>query len=147
MSIRRHAQRVQLVFPAALLLLAVLLSAVARGAGLASPPACASEVMEATVLPTLGGSPVRLILIRGVVEPVEEDFFGRPERVAIVFVTSFGFMIQNRVEDVAAGVELKDHVGEEVTVRGAILVKADGRPALLVDAFEVHGSPDEGIED
>jgi hypothetical protein len=95
-------------------------------------------------LPTLGGSPVQLMLIRGLVEPIEKDLFGRPERVAITFVNSHGVLIQNPVEDVAAGEDLKEHVGEDVTVRGALLVKADGKPALLIDRFEVNGASGEG---
>jgi hypothetical protein len=89
----------------------------------------------------MGDGPIRVMRIRGVVEPIEKNLFGRPKRVAIRFVTSYGFLIQNPVEDVAAGEKLKDHVGEDVTVRGAFLVKADGRPSLLIDAFEVNGSP------
>ena len=67
--------------------------------------------------------------------------------MAIRFVSSQGFLIQNPVEDVAAGEKLKDHVGEAVTARGTVLVKADGRPTLLIDAFEVHGSRDDGGSD
>jgi hypothetical protein len=67
--------------------------------------------------------------------------------VAIVFVSSDGFLVQSPVEEIAAGKQLKDHVGEDVTIRGALLVKADGRPALLIDAFQVNGSRDEGRED
>ena len=140
MSIQLQRQRAQLVVAAMLLILAALFVPVARGWD-------GSEVvLREAALPTVGGSPIRVMLIRGVVEPIEKDLFGRPERVAIVFVSSQGFLIQNPVEDVAAGEKLKDHVGEDVTVRGALLVKADGRPTLLVDAFEVNGSRDEGRE-
>jgi hypothetical protein len=99
--------------------------------------------LREAAMPTLGGSPIQLMLIRGVVEPIEKDLFGRPERVAITFVNSQGVLIQNPVEDVAAGEDLKEHIGEDVTVRGALMVKADGRPALLIDRFEVNGSRDE----
>jgi hypothetical protein len=103
-----------------------------------------NDVLREAALPTLGGSPIRLMLIRGVVEPIEKDLFGRTERVAITFVNSQGVLIQNPIEDIAAGEKLKDHVGEDVTVRGALMVKADGRPALLIDGFEVNGSQPEG---
>jgi hypothetical protein len=105
-----------------------------------------SEVLREAALPTVGGSPIRLMLIRGVVAPIEKDLFGRTERVAIVFVNSHGVLIQNAVEDVAAGEKLKDHVGDDVTVRGALMLKADGRPALLIDGFEVNGAAGEGFE-
>jgi hypothetical protein len=84
------------------------------------------------------------MLIRGVVEPIEKDLFGRTERVAITFVNSQGVLIQNPIEDVAAGEKLKDHVGEQVTVRGALMLKANGRPSLLIDGFEVDESRGEG---
>jgi hypothetical protein len=103
-----------------------------------------NDLFSQAELPTLGGSPIRMMLIRGVVEPIEKDLFGRPERVAIVFVNSHGVLIQNPIEDVAAGEKLKDHVGEDVTVRGALMVKADGRPALLIDRFELNGPKLEG---
>jgi hypothetical protein len=105
-----------------------------------------SELLREAALPTVGGSPIRLMLIRGVVAPIEKDLFGRAERVAIVFVNSHGVLIQNAVEDVAAGEKLKDHVGDDVTVRGALMLKADGRPALLIDGFEVNGAAGEGFE-
>jgi hypothetical protein len=139
-SIQLQRQRAQLVLPAVLLMLAALFVPVARGWD-------GSEVvLREAAVPTVGGSPIRVMLIRGVVEPIEKDLFGRPERVAIVFVNSHGVLIQNPIEDVAAGEKLKDHVGEVVTVRGALMVKADGRPALLIDAFEVNGSQGEGSE-
>jgi hypothetical protein len=164
MSIQLVVHRPQLLLPAMLLILGALFAPVAsaleppadpKGAASISGNRCAvvaeadetDDIGRAAALPTLGGSPVRLLLIRGVVEPIEKDLFGRPQRVAIVFVSSNGFLVQNPVEDVAAGEQLKDHVGEDVTVRGALLVKADGRPALLIDAFQVNGSRDEGRED
>jgi hypothetical protein len=134
-----HAQRAPLLLPALLLILALLLAGWARDS-----LAETSDVSREAALPTLGGSPIRLMLIRGVVEPIEKDLFGRTERVAITFVNSQGVLIQNPIEDVAAGEKLKDHVGEQVTVRGALMVKADGRPALLIDGFEVDDSRGEG---
>lgn len=139
MSIQLHAKRAQLLLPAMLLMLTALFVPVARASD-------GSDVLREAAMPTVGGSPIRVMLIRGVVEPIEKDFFGRPERVAIVFVNSHGVLIQNPVEDIAAGEKLKDHVGELVTVRGALMVKADGRPALLIDAFEVNDSQGEGSE-
>jgi hypothetical protein len=90
--------------------------------------------------------PARVVFIRGVVEPIEKDFLGRPERVAIVTVNDLGLLTQNPVEDAGAGGDLKDHVGEDVTARARILVKADGTAAFLVDSFEVHGLPDDDAE-
>jgi hypothetical protein len=84
----------------------------------------------------------RVVFVTGVVDAIEKDFFGRPERVAIVSVGEQGVLLQNAVEDMSAGHELKDHVGEGVTARGVVMVKADGSMSLLVDAFQVHG--DEG---
>lgn len=139
MSIQLHTKRAQLLLPAMLLMLTALFVPVARASD-------GSDVLREAAMPTVGGSPIRVMLIRGVVEPIEKDFFGRPERVAIVFVNSHGVLIQNPVEDIAAGEKLKDHVGELVTVRGALMVKADGRPALLIDAFEVNDSQGEGSE-
>jgi hypothetical protein len=138
-SRQTHTQRNQLLLPALLLMLALLLAGFARDS-----LADGRDILREAALPTLGGSPIRVMLIRGVVEPIEKDLFGRPERVAITFVNSHGVLIQNPIEDAAAGEKLKDHVGEDVTVRGALMVKADGRPALLIDGFEVNGSPGEG---
>lgn len=139
MSKQLHAQRAQLLLPALLLMLAAPFVPVAKASD-------GSDVLREAAMPTVGGSPIRVMLIRGVVAPIEKDFFGRPERVAIVFVNSHGVLIQNPVEDIAAGEKLKDHVGELVTVRGALMVKADGRPALLIDAFEVNDPEGEGSE-
>ena len=134
---RLRMQGARLLFPALLILAAPL--------GVADSQADAGDFLNLSeaALPTLGGSPIQMMLIRGVVEPIEKDLFGRTERVAITFVNSHGVLIQNPIEDVAAGEDLKEHVGEDVTVRGALLVKADGKPALLVDRFEVNGSRDE----
>ena len=43
--------------------------------------------------------------------------------------------------------ELKDHVGEDVTARGVVLVKADGSMSLLVDAFQVLGEEGGFVDD
>jgi hypothetical protein len=128
------------LFPALLILAAPL----AGVADTAQADAGDFVNLSEAAMPTLGGSPIQLMLIRGVVEPIEKDLFGRPERVAITFVNSQGVLIQNPVEDVSVGEDLKEHVGEDVTVRGALMVKADGRPVLLVDRYEVNGSPSEG---
>jgi len=138
-STKLHEQRASLLLPALLLVLALLLAGLARDS-----MAETSDVLGEAALPTLGGSPIRLMLIRGVVEPIEKDLFGRTERVAITFVNSQGVLIQNPIEDVAAGEKLKDHVGEQVTVRGALMVKANGRPSLLIDGFELDDSRGEG---
>ena len=138
MQTRLRIQGARLLFPALLILAAPL--------GVADDSlADAGDFVNLSeaALPTLGGSPIQMMLIRGVVEPIEKDLFGRTERVAITFVNSHGVLIQNPIEDVAAGEDLKEHVGEDVTVRGALLVKADGKPALLIDRFEVNGSPDQ----
>jgi hypothetical protein len=133
---RLRIQGARLLFPA-LLILATPLAGVAENA-----QADAGDFLNLgeAALPTIGGSPIQMMLIRGVVEPIEKDLFGRPERVAITFVNNQGVLIQNPIEDVAAGEDLKEHVGEDVTVRGALMVKADGRPALLVDRFELNGA-------
>lgn len=62
--------------------------------------------------------------------------------MAIVSLSDSGALLQNAVEDVSAGEELKHHVGKDVTARGVVLVKPDGSMALLVDAFQVLGEKD-----
>ena len=91
--------------------------------------------------PTLvsGRQSAKIVFVTGVVDAIDKDFFGRPEKVAIVSLSDTGALLQNPIEDVSAGEELKDHVGEDVTARGVVLVKADGSLALLVDAFQVLG--------
>ncbi|HKA16302.1 MAG TPA: hypothetical protein VKH41_14860 [Myxococcota bacterium] len=81
----------------------------------------------------------RIVFITGTVDAVDKDFLGRTRRVAIVSVGNTGALFQNAIEDMAAGEELKHHVGEAVTARGVVLVKVDGSMSLLVDAFQVHG--------
>jgi hypothetical protein len=56
-----------------------------------------------------------------------------------VSVSDSGALVQNAIEDDSVGEKLKHHVGDDVTARGVVLVKADGAMSLLVDAFEVHG--------
>ena len=163
MSMQLDSQRARLVLPTLFLFLAVLLALVASGSerersvalagGARSGDVCSAggesddRAIPGAAAAILGDRRVRLIYLRGVVEPVDRDFFGRPERMAIVSVDDDGFLIQNSVEDVSAGRDLKDHVGDDVTVRGTILVKTDGRATLLVDAFEVNRSRREGREE
>lgn len=92
--------------------------------------------------PAVEEGTARVVFVTGVVDAIEKDFLGRPERVAIVSVSDRGVLLQNAVEDMSAGEALKDHVGEGVTARGVVLVKTDGTMSLLVDAFQIHG--DEG---
>lgn len=91
--------------------------------------------------PTLanGRQSAKVVFVTGVVDAIDEDFFGRPEKVAIVSLSDTGALLQNAVEDVSAGEELEHHVGKDVTARGVVLVKTDGSLALLVDAFQVLG--------
>ena len=156
MAMRLDSRQAQLAFPILFLFLAALFALVSRGAelersaasmGAAPGGGCTVAVdaegtsfRSAEALPILGGRRVRVIYVRGVVEPLERNFFGRPERVAIVSVSEDGFLIQNSVEDVSEGGNLKNHIGDDVTVRGTILVRTDGSATLLVDAFEVNES-------
>ncbi len=158
-TFRPVSQRTQLVLSTLFLFCAALFSLASRATALESPhratglqlasAACPADASDEAFVPVVNAVPVvipnrpaRVVFVRGIVESVEEDFFGRPERVAIVSVNDDGLLIQNSVEDAAAGGELKRHVGEDVTARGLILVKADGSAALLVQAFEVHGEAD-----
>jgi hypothetical protein len=95
--------------------------------------------------PTLsqGRESARIVFVTGVVDAIDEDFLGRPQKVAIISLSDSGALLQNAVENVSAGEELKRHVGEDVTARGVVLVKADGSMALLVDAFQVIGEEGE----
>jgi hypothetical protein len=86
-----------------------------------------------------GHASARIVFVSGVVDSVDKDFLGRTKKVAIVTISDSGALLQNPIEDTSAGEELKHHVGEDVTARGVVLVKADGSMSLLVDAFQVHG--------
>jgi hypothetical protein len=89
----------------------------------------------------------RVVFVTGVVDAVDKDFLGRPQKVAIVSLSDSGALLQNAVENKSAGRELKDHVGEDVTARGVVLVKADGSMSLLVDAFQVLGEKGGFVDD
>ena len=91
--------------------------------------------------PTLssGRQSAKIVFITGVVDAIDKDFFGRPQKVAIVSLSDTGALLQNPVENASAGEELKHHVGKDVTARGVVLVKADGSLSILVDAFQVLG--------
>jgi hypothetical protein len=92
-----------------------------------------------------GGQNARIVFVSGVVDAIDKDFLGRTKKVAIVSVSDTGALVQNAIEDESVGEELKRHVGDDVTARGVVLVKADGAMALLVDAFEVHGDQGEFV--
>lgn len=91
--------------------------------------------------PTLsqGRQTAKVVFVTGVVDAIDKDFLGRPQKIAIVSLSDSGALLQNPVENSSAGQELKHHVGEDVTARGVVLVKADGSMSLLVDAFQVLG--------
>src|SRR5262245_15212411 len=89
--------------------------------------------------PALGRQSAKIVFVSGFVDAIDKDLFGRAQKVAIVSVSDTGVLLQNAVEDMSAGEELKHHVGEDVTARGVVLVKSDGSMALLVDAFQIHG--------
>jgi hypothetical protein len=96
------------------------------------------------------GVPVRtarVVVIRGLVQAIEKNLFGRTERVAILSISDEGILVLNAVEDVSAGQKLKEHVGDAVTARSLILVKTDGNAALLVESFDVHARSDREGED
>ena len=95
-------------------------------------------VAKTRLASTPGVEKARIVFVTGTVDSLKKDFFGRTKRVAIVSVSDTGALMQNLVEDEAAGEELKRHVGEDVTARGVVLVKADGSMSLLVDAFQVR---------
>jgi hypothetical protein len=84
-----------------------------------------------------GHQNAKIIFVTGVVDAIDKDFLGRPQKVAIVSLGDSGALHQNAVENRSAGEELKHHVGEDVTARGVVLVKPDGSASLLVDAFQV----------
>ena len=102
--------------------------ALASPAPAKSPPAAARDLEMA-----------KIIFVTGQVNAIDKDFFGRTQRVAIVSLSDTGALLQNPVEDTSAGEELKHHVGEDVTARGVVLVKADGSMSLLIDAFQIRG--------
>jgi hypothetical protein len=81
----------------------------------------------------------RIVFVTGKVDAIDKNFFGRTQKVAIVSLSDSGALLQNPIENESAGEELKHHVGEDVTARGVVLVKADGSVSLLVDAFQVNG--------
>ena len=103
----------------------------------------ASDVAAPPDYPTMarGRQSAKVIFVTGVVDAIDKDFLGRPQKVAIVSLSDSGALLQNPVDDSSAGEELRHYVGKDVTARGVVLVKADGAMALLVDAFEVHGEP------
>jgi hypothetical protein len=86
-----------------------------------------------------GRQSAKVVFVTGVVDAIDKDFLGRPQKVAIVSLSDSGALLQNPVENSSAGQELKHHVGDDVTARGVVLVKADGSMSLLVDAFQVLG--------
>ena len=90
MSIQLRTKRAQRLLPRMLLILTTLFVPVASASD-------GSDLLREASMPTVGGSPIRVMLIRGVVEPIEKNFFGRTERVALVFVNSDGVLIQNPV--------------------------------------------------
>jgi hypothetical protein len=102
--------------------------ALASPAPAKSPPAAARDLEKA-----------KIVFITGKVNAIDKNFFGRTQRVAIVSLSDNGALMQNPIEDVSAGEELKHHVGEDVTARGVVLVKADGSMSLLIDAFQIQG--------
>ena len=98
--------------------------------------------------PTLQGrQSAKIVFVTGVVDAIDKDFLGRPQKVAIVSLSDSGALLQNPVENTSAGQELKHHVGEDVTARGVVLVKADGSMSLLVDAFQVLGEEGKFVGD
>ena len=119
-------------------------SAVA-GLVLAALALAAPALAKTRLASTPGVEKARIVFVTGTVDSLKKDFFGRTRRVAIVSVSDTGALMQNLVEDEAAGEELKRHVGEDVTARGVVLVKADGSMSLLVDAFQVRGGDGEFV--
>jgi hypothetical protein len=89
-----------------------------------------------TSRPGLGSTPppADLELMTGTVRAVEESLLGRPETVEIVTPEVGTYP----VEDEGVGEELKEHVGETVTVVAVIRLGADGRERLSVQKFRVH---------
>jgi hypothetical protein len=115
------------------------------GLSLAALALSAPAFAKTRLASTPGVEKARIVFITGTVDSLKKDFFGRTKRVAIVSVSDTGALMQNLVEDEAAGEELKDHVGDDVTARGVVLVKADGSMSLLVDAFQVRGGDGEFV--
>ncbi|MGH7337771.1 MAG: hypothetical protein ACREI7_09340, partial [Myxococcota bacterium] len=52
-----------------------------------------------------GRQSAKVVFVTGVVDAIDENFFGRPEKVAIVSLSDTGALLQNAVEDVSAGEE------------------------------------------
>jgi hypothetical protein len=107
-------------------------------AALAATPELAAQRPDYPGL-VRGQQTAQIVFVTGIVDAIDKDFFGRPQKVAIISLSDSGALLQNAVENVAAGQELRHHVGEGVTARGVVLVKADGSMSLLVDAFQIHG--------
>src|SRR5438552_2106597 len=57
-----------------------------------------------------GRQNARIVFVTGVVDAIDKNFFGRPQKVAIVSLSDSGALLQNVIEDTAAGQELKHHV-------------------------------------
>jgi len=115
------------------------------GLSLAALAIASPALAKTRLASTPGVEKARIVFVTGTVDSLKTDFFGRTQRVAIVSVGDTGALMQNLVEDEAAGEELKRHVGEDVTARGVVLVKADGSMSLLVDAFQVRGEGGEFV--
>ena len=109
--------------------------------GVATQPAADYPTMA------LGRQSAKIVFVTGVVDAIDKDFLGRPQKVAIVSLSDSGALLQNAVENTSAGQELKHHVGDDVTARGVVLVKADGSMSLLVDAFQVLGEEGKFVGD
>ena len=115
------------------------------GLSLAALALATPALAKTRLASTPGVDKARIVFVTGTVDTLKKDFFGRAKRVAIVSVSDTGALMQNPIEDEAAGEELKRHVGEDVTARGVVLVKADGSMSLLVDAFQVRGGDGEFV--
>lgn len=78
----------------------------------------------------------RSVTVTGTIEAEDKPMFGKAKSVRIVSPDEGTFAI----EDAGVGQELKDHVGEKVTVLARRTVNAEGKPALRVERYEVHES-------
>lgn len=74
------------------------------------------------------------VTLRGTVDDVATDVFGRTRSVAIVTSTG-GVLVEMPVEDGEAGDALRQHVGRWVTAVGVMKVRTDGTTSLVVRRF------------
>lgn len=78
----------------------------------------------------------RAVLVTGTIQPAERNFLGAVKTVEIVVPQVGSF----RVDDSGKGRDLKDHVGETVTVMAMSRADSGGNPILRVEDYSIDPS-------